>query len=287
MASTIAAVLVTCNEADVIEACLQSVAAWVDEIVVLDMHSTDGTREIARYYSARIIDHDRLPDAGPVRDFALSQATCDWILMLDADERVPYKLAQELCLVAQEDRFDVVEIPRQQILFGVMTHSPGASDGIHPRFFRRGVLSWPPGVHAHPNITHLRCHTLSADRIEWALLHDTWRSVPMVLDKISRYAPRDVEDLKQVGAPFSLRRLVGASSREFFERMFRGRAYEDGMAGLLAAAYFTVYRFTIYATLWEAEGRSRRFDQTIVRWGRRLHWLGMLPLFLERTFRRK
>jgi hypothetical protein len=180
-----------------------------------------------------------------------------------------------------------VLIPRQDIIFSVATRSPGASDIAHPRFFRRGVLSWPPNVHGHPDLKGLRCQTLPAHRTELALLHDTWRSVPMVLDKFSRYVAADVENMRSLGLPFTLSRLLWASTREFLTRMFAGRAYEDGMAGLLVAVYWAVYRFSVYAAFWEAEGRSRRFDRKIARWGKRLRWLGMLPLRLERIRWRK
>jgi len=268
--STISAVIISCNEADVIESCLESIKGWVDEIVVVDMHSTDGTREIARRYTDRLIDHERLSYADPARNFAFAQATCDWILMLDPDEQVPPALALELLRVAARDDVDVVDIPRQQIMFGVTTRSPGAADTTQTRFFRRGVLSWPPEVHGRPDISHLRRVELPTRGPEFALLHDTWRSVPNVLDKIVRYSPKDVENLQAQGVRFSPKEMLRVAGHEFFSRMFFGRAYEDGMAGLLMSLYFAFYKLNMYAELWEAEGRPHTFDKRMAKWGKRL-----------------
>jgi len=267
---TVSAVIISCNDAEVIEPCLRSVIGWVDEIVVVDMHSTDGTREIALRYTDRLLDHDRLTYADPARDFAFAQATSEWIMMLDPDERVTEQLARELRRIATIADVDVVLIPRQDVDFGRAVTSPGTADIAHPRFFRRGVMSWPTGVHEHPDLTGLRCRSLPGDRPELALLHEAWRSVPLVLDRMLRYAPREVEKLQARGEHFSPRTMFGAMWQQVERRMVNGRAYEDGMPGLLVVLYWCVYFLTVHAELWEAEGRTAEFDRQIGRWGRRL-----------------
>jgi len=272
---TISAVVISCNDADVIEPCLRSVADWVDDIVVVDMHSADGTREIAARYHARVVDHERLSYADPARNFALSQAIGEWIIMMDPDERVPVMLAHELQRIAMEGMIDVVEIPFRTVIFGHSMQAHGVSDQPHPRFFRAGVISWPSEIHGRPELAGLRCYTIPSYGPAFAIHHDTWRSVPIVLDKIARYAPQDVENLRQQQAHFSLVTLLSAIVGGFANRMLEGRAYEDGMPGLLASLYWSVYDLTIHAELWEAEGRTQRFDKHIMRWGRRL-----TPLYL-------
>jgi glycosyltransferase involved in cell wall biosynthesis len=248
------------------------------------MHSTDGTREIVQRYGARLTDHERLTYVEPARNFALAQATGDWIIMLDPDERVPKDLAHELRHIATWD-FDVALIPRRQVLFGKVVQSPGASDGAHPRFFRRGAVSWPAEVHGSPDLTGLRCYTIPARGGEFSLLHDTWRSVAVVLDKIVRYAPQDVERRRVQGEQFSVGILLKATFGGLLNQLMDGRAYEDGMAGLLTALYWSVYHMTIYAALWEAEGKPEQFDAQIQRWGRRLAPIGRCGRTIYRAAR--
>jgi len=261
-------VLITCDEAHLVEACLESVASWTDEIVVVDMYSTDGTREIVQRYTHRLYDHERLTYGDPARNYALSLATCDWVLMLDADERVPPSLAQELIGVAKANQVDVVHVPFRQIMFGTVGTSPGLADSTHPRFFRRGAINWPAHVHGGPDLTNLRALTLP-DRLDCAVLHDTWRSVPQVVDKLMRYSPNDVANLQRKGEHFTLRGMLRAGVGEFYTRFVIGKAYEDGVAGFFASLYFSFYKFTIYAELWEKEGRTKDYDQRLRRWGRR------------------
>lgn len=269
--STISAVIISCNEVDVIEPCLQSVKDWVDEIVVVDMYSTDGTRETVQRYSARLVDHERLSYGDPARDFAFAQASGDWIVMLDPDERVPEPLAHELRHIADEDAVDVVYMHRKMMRFGRPVTAPGSSDtGTYPRFFRRGTISWPPEVHGAPDTSGLRARTLPAQPPGLSLQHDTWRTVAGTVDRILRYAPEDVANLQARDEHFSLGKLLYAVCEQVAARFLLRRGYEDGMAGLLTALYDAVYQLTIHAELWEAEGRTTAHDPAIRRWGRRI-----------------
>lgn len=273
---TIAAVLISCNDASVIEACLQSVASWVDEIVVVDMYSTDGTREIVKRYTSRLVDHERLSYADPIRNFALAQVTSDWIVMLDPDERLPTPLALELQRIAATQAYDVVQIPFQSVFFGTVAHSPLGDDGMHARFFRAGALFWPPEVHGHPDLSKLRVYVMPTGKPDYWMLHDTWRSVGIVLDKITRYSPRDVEKIQAAGQHFTLKGMIRATLGQFMWRFFGCRAYKDGLVGFITSVYWAIYAFTIQAMLWEAEGRTHQFDKQVQRWGRRTGWLGRL-----------
>jgi len=266
---TISAVIVSCNEADVIEPCLQSVADWVDEIVVVDMHSADGTREIIARYSARLFDHERLPHADPARNFALAQATGDWTIMLDPDERVPAALARELQALAAADTLDVVDVQRQMIIFGKVSQAPWGANDLQRRFFRTGSVDWPAGIHGRPDVSGLRQQALPVTRPDLALQHDSWRSIPQWLDKMLRFIPDEVAKKQAQGVTFDLGTMVTTVRKQVTHQMVDGRAYEDGLGGLLAVTYLAIYTITVYAELWDADGRSREFDGRIERWGRR------------------
>ena len=244
---TIAAVIISCNEATVIEACLQSVVGWVDEIVVVDMYSTDGTREIVKRYTSHLIDHERLSYADPIRNFAFTQVTADWIVMLDPDERVPTLLAQELQHIAATQEYDVVQIPFRNAFFETVTQSEFGDDGMHPRFFRAGAISWPPEVHGHPDLSQVRVYVMPTGKPDYWILHDTWRSVGMVLDKIMRYSPRDVEKLQAAGQHFSLKRMVRATIGQFMWRFFFVVRIKKALSASLhqSIGQFMSLRFTL------------------------------------------
>jgi glycosyltransferase involved in cell wall biosynthesis len=269
----ISAVIITCEDEDVLEPCLASIAGWVDEIVVVDMHSTDGTRSIAARYGARLSDHERLPYAEPARDFAMSQATQPWLLLLDPDERVLWPLAQRLREVAREDVWDVVDLPFIQVAFGRALSAPGTQDGTHARFFRRGVTTWPVEIHVMPAFDGLRRLDLSADAdwrtLDLAVLHDTWRSPHQVLEKLARYVPKDAERRLARGDVFTFPGAVKAVIGEFHDRFVRGRAYEDGVAGFLHASLFAVMELGVHAEMWQQQGQPPGEDAAVVRWGRR------------------
>ena len=93
-ASKLSVCIVAMNEGDRIAACLESVK-WADEIVVVDSHSTDRTREVAAEFGARVIERD-WPGYVEQKNFALEQATRDWVLCVDADERVSDGLRAEI-----------------------------------------------------------------------------------------------------------------------------------------------------------------------------------------------
>ncbi|MCD6364169.1 MAG: glycosyltransferase family 2 protein [Synergistetes bacterium] len=113
----ISAIVHTFNEEHNIRNCLESVK-WADEIVIIDMYSEDKTVEIAREYTDKIYFFERKGYADPARQFGIDQASCKWILIVDADEMIPKRLSQRLKEIAEKDEADVVYIPRRNFLFG-------------------------------------------------------------------------------------------------------------------------------------------------------------------------
>src|SRR5689334_15403747 len=107
----ISAVINTLNEEKNIANCLKS-HNWVDEIIVVDMDSDDKTKELCYKYTKNVFNHKRTGYVEPARNFAIKQATGDWIFIIDADERCPKQLAAKLYEVSSEDRYNFVRVPR-------------------------------------------------------------------------------------------------------------------------------------------------------------------------------
>ena len=130
----IALVINTLNEEKNIGDCIDSVGSLVNEIVVCDMYSDDRTAEIATLKGAQVVLHPRIGFVEPARKFAISQASQEWVLVLDADERMTPQLANRLIQVTQEDSCDVVSFWSLYWYFGGWVR--------HGGFFGGGVAAF-------------------------------------------------------------------------------------------------------------------------------------------------
>ncbi len=169
---SIAAVVVTRDCATSIDACLRSVADWADEIVVVDSGSTDGTRERVRRYTSRVLDapYTSLTD---LRGFACSQATSDWVLLLEPDDIVPAKLARALRRYAANYDADIILVPDRPLAYTPDTLPLVASPEKDARFFRREALVWRPGAPDLLDRERTLQFALPGDNPELALHHQS------------------------------------------------------------------------------------------------------------------
>ena len=117
---TLSVAIITKNEADDIAACLASVTGWTHEIVVVDSGSIDGTQEICRRHGAKVIDTADWPGFGPQKNRALDACSGDWIVEVDADERLPPELAQG----AEPEQGEPELFLRNGLMGGVMRTLP-------------------------------------------------------------------------------------------------------------------------------------------------------------------
>ena len=130
-------IIITCNEAANIEACLASVA-FADEVIVLDSGSTDATAEMARKIGAVVHVTTDWPGFGPQKNRALALAQHPWVLSLDADERVPPELAKQIRQVVMEGADNAYEIPRLTQFCGHWIRHCGWTPDYVLRLFKRG-----------------------------------------------------------------------------------------------------------------------------------------------------
>ena len=252
--SGVSVVIITYNEGDYIEDCLKSVA-WADEIVVVDMGSTDDTIEKCRRYADRIIPHPWHPVSEPVLEFGMSQATCDWILMLDPDERVNDDLAATLRAIASDPASaDGYALPFVTMMFGKEIRHSGWGNEEHTRFFRNGKCTWPPEVHS-PAVIHGMVAKLS--KSDGWVTHDNYRSINQFIEKLNRYTDMEAKRLYEKGRPFHWLKLFYQPSKEFFNRYIKLRGYKDGLIGLFLAVMMAFYTQVSYIKLWEIYNRER------------------------------
>jgi len=257
----ISAVVNTLNEEVNIADCLESLA-WVDEIVVVDMESDDKTKDIAYRYTKNVFNHKRVGYVEPARNFAISKTTGDWIMILDADERVPHPLAAKLIEIADENKTNFVRIPRQNIIFdNWIEHSRWWPD-YNIRFFKRGRVEWQDEIHSIP-ITHGEGVTLDAKK-ELSITHYHYTNIDQYLDRLRRYTDIQSKALIEQGYKLDWTDLVTKPISEFLSRFFAGQGYQDGLHGLALAGLQAFSEYIVYLKVWQAQGFKKQTGKKFI-----------------------
>ena len=249
MDARISAVINTLDEEPRLAYALRSLAPWVDEIVVVDMHSNDRTAEIARAFGAQVYFHERLGFADPARAFAVEKSTCPWILVADADEMVPEPLSRALREIARNGAADAVRIPRLNYLLGSpLLHAGwGPEEDRHLRFFRRGMARLPERVHqAFEPAAGARVLDLAPDP-GLALVHFNYLDVADFLERLNRYTTLEADPAAAQSGPGSELGAALQAGREFFFRYVRRAGFRDGWRGFYLSCFMAFYRLATSA----------------------------------------
>jgi (heptosyl)LPS beta-1,4-glucosyltransferase len=251
----ISVVLNTLNEEANLPFALRSVQGWADEIVVVDMHSDDRTREVALEYGARVCLHERTPIVDAARAFAIAQASGDWILVLDADEVVPAALRDRLREIALGEAADVVVIPWVNYIWGEPMSATGwgPDDDRHPRFFRRGALRASDEIHAYLTPEPDARVMVLPYRPGHGVHHFAYLDVAHFIEKLNRYTTVEALQARARGERSTYGRAVFRGAREFVRRYLRLGGYRDGWRGFYLSSCMAFYKLAIGAKLKELE----------------------------------
>ncbi len=243
----VSAVLITKNEAENIDACLQSVE-WVDEIIIVDSGSTDGTLEIAGKYTDKIYLEKDWQGFGIQRQRAQARAKGDWILAIDADERVSPELKAEiLSFVEEDDRTKVFAIPRLTWCFGAFIRHSGWYPDYVTRLYPREKAKYNDAlVHEKVEVTD----TLETIRLTENLLHFSFRDLKHWIGKTAAYAEAWADERERKGKKSSLFQGISHATAGFFKSYFLRAGFLDGRQGLLLGILAAYSKFLKYADLW-------------------------------------
>lgn len=251
MKHPLSVIVITRNEERNIAACLQSVA-WADEIIVVDANSTDQTVPIARQFTTKIYVKEWLGFAA-AKNFALEQATNDWVLWLDADERVPVELAKEIQDIVQNSAIShkSFQVARRAYFLGKWIKHCGWYPGYVVRLFRRDAARFN-NSHVHEKLEI----DGTVGRLKNDLLHYTDHNLFHYFEKFNRYTSLAAQDLWEGGRRFSLYDLLVRPPFLFFKMYILRLGFLDGMQGFILSTLSAVYVFTKYAKLWEKKLRK-------------------------------
>ena len=143
--------MVIYNEKKTLNKTIQSAKEIVNEIVIIDQSSTDGTFELAKEFGDIVIQKSFKGNADPDREYCASLARGEWILFLDADEYLSDKLKKKIPKLAQDKFLDVFWIEFENLMDGINIESILGKD-YHPRLYKKGAVQWLPDAHTHPKI---------------------------------------------------------------------------------------------------------------------------------------
>ena len=249
MEKNISVVINTLNDEKNIEKAIKSVN-WADEILVCDMHSEDKTVEIAKGMGARVVFHKRLDYVEPARNFAISKASGDWILVLDPDEEVPENLRDRLIKIAGKMReIDYVRIPRKNIIFGKWMKGAMWWPDYNIRFFKKGAVRWEDKIHRPPEVTGAGLDLEAEEK--WAIIHHNYQSIGQFVDRMNRYTSIEARLLNLDGYQFSWKDLIQKPLSEFLSRFFANKGYLDGVHGLSLSLLQAFSFLVVYLKVWE------------------------------------
>jgi glycosyltransferase involved in cell wall biosynthesis len=248
-ATRLSGVVTTFNNAATLDDCLASLSGC-DDLVVLDSHSTDATRDIAARHGARVFVED-FKGYGPQKQSAVDKAAHDWVLLLDADERLAPGAADAIARALREPAVQGFRLPRHEWLFWRWPHA-GTRPNWQLRLFRRsaGGLNAVP-VHAAPEV---RGRVVDLDA---PFLHYGEPEIAVRVDKVNRYSSGLVEH-RRARKPRAVGLRMVLYPALVFLRFYLGKRYFlNGWAGFIAARVQGFYAFLKLAKQMEAARKER------------------------------
>ena len=252
---TLSALIICKNEEDRIRPCFESLKGFADEIIVYDSGSTDKTVEIAREYTDKIWVTEDWPGDGYQKARAFEQATCDWALIIDADEYLDEDMKSEITRQLSDPSLEEVafKLPWGNLILGKQMRFGRSSRAPKRLFKREGASITKVVVHANVE-TEGKVSTLK----KGFLMHNSLRGFDHLMEKSRVYGWETTKKYyskgkPSLGIPFAIVRSVWTFFLIYIIRL----GFLDGSRGLLMAMNFAQSSFNKYAGLWYLEQEAK------------------------------
>lgn len=241
-------VVVICkNEQDMLKNCLESVK-WADELVVIDNGSTDKTGEIAKNSGARVIRFES-DDFSKTRNFGMEEAKGDWVLYLDADERVLEPLKDEILEVIATTGYSAMAISRINIIFGErVSYGPYKKDWVIRLFRKRDFEAWVGKVHEYGKFKGVITYSKNS------LLHLTHRNLDHFISKALEWSKIDAKLRLDSGHPKMTKwRFIRILMSQSYEELISRKGLFGGTVGIIDSVLQIFSFYMTYVRLWEMQ----------------------------------
>ncbi len=245
--SSISVLIITYNEEENIEECLKGLT-WADEIIVIDSYSKDNTLNIAKQYTDLVFQR-KFDDFSSQRNYGLEKAKSEWILVVDADERVTEPLKDEIILSVKNSNAQAFKIPRKNYFLGKWIKYCGWYPDYTLRLFRQ--------KYRYSGLVH---ETVKVDEpiksLKNELIHYTYRDIHHYINKINSYTTLDAENKFRKGKKRSILYILIRPQWEFFNKFILKRGILLGKAGLFLSVLSSYYQFLKQIKLWEKHNKQ-------------------------------
>ena len=249
----ISAIIITKNEEEMLSGCLKSLN-WVDEIVVVDADSNDKTIKIAKKIGAKVVSVPAGTDYSTSRNEGKKSAQGDWLLYIDADERVPKVLRDEIKSITLSPKsltLSSYKIPRQNIMLGRwVKHGGFWPDYAHRLFPKNALVKWTGKVHESPTVKG------EVRLLKPYLTHYTARSINSALHKSSQWSQIEAKLLHAAASPhITWWRILKGFQFKLLELLIYKKGLLDGTRGFILAYIQAFHEASILVNLWHLQNK--------------------------------
>ena len=243
----ISVVVLTKNEESVLKACLESVK-WADEIIIVDEGSTDSTIEIARKYTNKIFV-EKNPSFAVRRNLGTEKSLGDWVLHIDADERVLADFKDEILEVTKSTRYAAFAIRRLNIIFGQeVSYGPYSHDLMIRMVRKNAFIEWEGNVHEHLKFSG------ELGYFSKYTLHLTHRDLDHFILKSLEWSKIDAQLRLNAGhPPMSAWRFMRILITETINQGIRRRGFFGGTVGMIDSMLQVFFLYMSYVRLWQLQ----------------------------------
>jgi len=245
--------LIVRNEERAIAQCLQTVK-WADEIMVIDQSSTDATVKIVKGYTDKIFIRPEQRTANVDRMFAVEKARCEWMLFLDADERVPTELRDEIMTILANPEYNAYYIGRKNFFLGKWIKYGGWYPAYSIKLFKKGFVYFPPRVHKDGYTKY------KAGYLKEKALHYSYGALSQYIDKFNRFTTRQAKEEFEAGRRINLVNFfiyfILKPVFYFLRKYFLWQGFRDGIRGFFIALFSAMTIFMVGAKIWELQNNS-------------------------------
>lgn len=243
----ISVVIATKNEERHILDCLEKVK-WADEIIIVDMFSTDKTIKICQEFTNRIFQNNQNQVLNINKNLGFEKASFDWILELDADERITPELEEEIKKVlASQSSAEGYLIKFKNYFFGKFLNYGGWNPDYHLRLFKKGTAEY------NTNFIHEQISFKGKKGVlKSPILHYSYETIEQFIAKTNFYTSLEVLNLKNKNIKFHISSFFFSPLKEFLNRYLRLGGYKDGWHGLIIAFLMSQYILILKIKHWEA-----------------------------------
>jgi glycosyltransferase involved in cell wall biosynthesis len=246
----ISVIIITKNEESQVEDCLKSIS-WADEVIVVDSESTDKTIEIVKKYTDKIFIR-KWEGFASQKKYALSLAKNDWVLSLDADERIPAELKNEI-LDINVNICDGYIIPRENYFLHKKITSCGWGQDSQLRLFRKDKTSMTDRLVHEGFVVNG-----SVSRLKNSMKHYTYNSIESAISKINHYSLLQAMEVFKTKGKVSGFTILFHGIASFYKSYIALKGFKDGVHGLCIAFIDSLTTFLTYMNIWELQNQDKQ-----------------------------